>query len=170
MAQVRLALAPSLADVDASAQQLLVDAFPATTVALLPEWEASVGLPDPCAGEAPTIAARQGQVVARLSQPGGQSKAFLTAYAASLGYVIEISNYAPYRVGLNSCVDPVATDDWAFFLLINVNAPSAPVLECEFRRLVSAETVLVFIYGAVELAAEDGELLAAEDGSILATG
>ncbi|MGO4416609.1 putative phage tail protein, partial [Cupriavidus sp. KB_39] len=48
-------------------KNLLIDAFPATTYELLPEWEATLGLPDPCAGAAPSTQVRRNQVVARLT-------------------------------------------------------------------------------------------------------
>src|SRR5579883_2631705 len=70
----------------ARANALLVDAFPATTFELLPEWEETLGLPDPCIGDSPTIEQRVGQVVARFAQAGGQSVAFFTAYAEALGF------------------------------------------------------------------------------------
>ncbi|WP_197520275.1 putative phage tail protein, partial [Paraburkholderia tropica] len=47
------------------ANYLLIDSFPPTAYELLPEWESTLGLPDPCAGEAPTIPQRQAQVLAR---------------------------------------------------------------------------------------------------------
>src|SRR5262249_58307300 len=52
---------------------LLTDAFPATTDELLPEWEATCGLPDPCLGDDPLPSARRRQLLARLTDPGGQS-------------------------------------------------------------------------------------------------
>jgi uncharacterized protein YmfQ (DUF2313 family) len=63
--QVLAQLAPSYARSTARANYLLVDAFPATTYELLPEWESTLGLPDPCAGVAPTIPLRQAQALAR---------------------------------------------------------------------------------------------------------
>jgi uncharacterized protein YmfQ (DUF2313 family) len=45
---------PAFERLTARANNLLIDAFPGSTYELLPEWEATLGLPDPCAGEAPT--------------------------------------------------------------------------------------------------------------------
>lgn len=58
----------------ARANNLLVDAFPGMSAELLPEWEATLGLPDPCAGVAPTVAARNAQVLARFTGLGGSRR------------------------------------------------------------------------------------------------
>jgi len=60
----------------ARARALRVDSFPSTAFQLLPEREAALGLPDPCAGAAPTLQARRAQVTARLAGEGGQSVPF----------------------------------------------------------------------------------------------
>ncbi|NHO43360.1 DUF2313 domain-containing protein, partial [Acetobacter fabarum] len=52
------AWAASFARSSDRAGNLLVDAFPTSTTELLPEWEATLGLPDPCAGVNPSIAQR----------------------------------------------------------------------------------------------------------------
>ncbi|RSK77125.1 DUF2313 domain-containing protein [Pandoraea apista] len=70
----------------ARANNLLIDSFPGTAFELLPEWEKTLGLPDPCAGVAPTIEARRAQVVARLAAVGGQSVAYFIQLATNLGY------------------------------------------------------------------------------------
>jgi uncharacterized protein YmfQ (DUF2313 family) len=144
---------------------LLTDAFPATAVELLPEWEESLGLPDPCAGESPTIAEREGQVVARLTNTGGQSVPFFTGYAANLGYTVSIQEFAPARIGISRIGDPLNSEAWAH--VWRVNAPSVTVtyalcgsacvgdplatwgnavLECELRRIAPAHTVVQFAY------------------------
>ena len=63
---------------------LPAETFPASCVSLLSEWEASLGLPDPCAGPDPTIAQRQAHVVARLTQQNGPSIPSLVAFASAL--------------------------------------------------------------------------------------
>ncbi|NUB17341.1 DUF2313 domain-containing protein [Azospirillum brasilense] len=54
--QVLDGLAASYERQTADAAALLVDAFPASTTQLLPEWEASLGLPDACTGPAVGLA------------------------------------------------------------------------------------------------------------------
>jgi uncharacterized protein YmfQ (DUF2313 family) len=92
-------LALSQATTQARKNQLLIDAFPATTVELLPEWEASVGLPDPCSGPDASLAARQAHVVARIKNKGGQSIPYLVDYAFALGFVVTVTPFATLRFG-----------------------------------------------------------------------
>ncbi|MBB5414116.1 YmfQ family protein [Paraburkholderia atlantica] len=151
----------------ARANQLLVDAFPATTYELLPEWEATLGLPDPCAGSAPTIAQRQQQVVARLANSGGQSITYFVNFAAQLGYTVKIEQFTQARAGMLKAGDPCCGRDWNFAW--RVAAPASTivravagamaagdplaafgnaVLECEIRSVMPAHTIVLFSYGA----------------------
>jgi uncharacterized protein YmfQ (DUF2313 family) len=153
--QVRVldGLAGSLAALDASAQFLLADSFPAQAVSLLPDWEATLGLPDPCSGDTPSIPARQGQVVARLADNGGASVLDLTAYAARLGFTgmgtgiyVEAAAHAfavqapettvtPFQMGLSGMGDPF-------------QGFGNDVLECEISALAPAHTTVIYQYGA----------------------
>lgn len=163
--QVLSGLAPSYTRQNARANQLLVDAFPTTTIELLPEWEETLGLPDPCAGVSPTVYARRAQVVARIKSQGGQSAAYFIALAASLGYVVTITQFAPPRVGQARVGQPLNGSAWAHAWQINaalntivrsrvgtstVGEPLAywsnAVLECELREVMPAHTVLIFLY------------------------
>jgi uncharacterized protein YmfQ (DUF2313 family) len=149
----------------ARANNLLVDAFPASTEELLPEWEATLGLPDPCAGLSPTIQQRQAQVLARFTAAGGQSAAYYISLAATLGYVITITQFAPFRFGQSTFGTPLYGVAWAFAW--QVNAPtfsinqfkfgvdvfgepfsywSNNVLQCELQRFAPAHTYLLFKY------------------------
>jgi uncharacterized protein YmfQ (DUF2313 family) len=149
----------------ARANYLLVDAFPATTYELLPEWEATLGLPDPCAGPAPTIQLRRNQVVARLSNSGGQSIAYFVNFAAQLGFTVTITQFTQARAGMLKAGDPCNGPDWNFAWKITapVNtvvravagamaagdplaAWSNSVLECEFRAVMPAHTIPIFAY------------------------
>lgn len=145
------------------ANQLLVDAFPGSTYELLPEWESTLGLPDPCAGEQPSIQARRAQVVARLTATGGQSIAYFTAMAANLGYSITINQFMPSRFGKRFGT-PFGGEAWAHAW--QVNAPvntvqkavfggsfgppfaywSNNVLQCELLAAAPAQSVLNFSY------------------------
>ena len=147
----------------ARAQQLLVDAFPGSTYELLPEWEATLGLPDPCAGISPTVQARQAQVVSRLSSVGGQSIPYFIGVAAKLGYAVTVSQYVPSRFGA-SFGKRFGGADWAHAWQINAPTFSvnlnrfgggfgAPfswwnnnVLQCELAALAPAHTILNFSY------------------------
>lgn len=137
-------LAPSFQRSAAAANQLLADAFPATANGIpLPNWEATLGLPDPCAGPAPSLPQRQAQVLARFVGLGGSSVPFFTQYAATLGYTITITEYTPYTV--KSPVNaPMCGPQWAHAWLVNAPAGSNTVLQCEFETLAPAHTVVGF--------------------------
>ncbi|HEM7839791.1 TPA: DUF2313 domain-containing protein [Burkholderia multivorans] len=145
------------------ANYLLVDAFPASTYELLPEWESTLGLPDPCAGEAPTTEQRVAQVVGRLVATGGQSIAYYTAVAKAIGYAITIEQFVPSQFG-EAFGMPFGGDDWAFAWQVNAptftinsmtfggsfGTPFATwgnnVLQCELQRIAPAHTILNFSY------------------------
>lgn len=158
-------LGPTYERLTARANNLLVDSFPLTTIELLPEWEATLGLPDPCAGPSPTIEARRAQVIARFTAAGGQSQAWFISFAGKLGYTISITNYSPFRVGFNTVGQPLYGQDWAYAWTINaplntvryfragnsaVGEPLAywtnVVLECELNSVKPAHMVLLFSY------------------------
>lgn len=149
----------------ARANNLLVDAFPGMSAELLPEWEATLGLPDPCAGVAPTVAARNAQVLARFTGLGGQSAAYYISYAATLGYAITITEFAPARVGQSRVGQPLCGPAWAFAWQINAplntvirsrvgtaraGNPLASwgnaVLQCELTEIIPAHTIPIFAY------------------------
>lgn len=156
--------AVGFARVHARALALLKDAFPAGTEELLPEWEASLGLPDPCAGEQPLISDRQAQVVARFAFTGGQSVPYFIRYAGQLGYAVTITEFSPSRFGRPFGL-PFGGDAWAYHW--EVDAPSFSihpflfgadvfgtpfrswdnaVLQCELQRLKPGHTTLSFLY------------------------
>lgn len=160
------ALAPAYARNHARANALLVDAFPATCSGLLPEWEASLGLPDMCSGPAATTDARRAEVVAKLAQRGGQSVAYFTAVAARLGYSVRVEMFAPARAGVMRAGDAALGPAWAHTWRVVAPAQSvrrfragagtageplavwgnAP-LECTLARIKPAHTILQFAYG-----------------------
>ncbi|SIT43655.1 conserved hypothetical protein [Paraburkholderia piptadeniae] len=157
--------APTFTRLTARANQLLVDGFPASTYELLPEWESSLGLPDPCAGAAPTIAQRQQQVVARFANSGGQSIEYFIEFAANLGYAITIEQYTQARAGILKAGDPCCGYDWNFAWKITaplntviravagamaagdpLAAWGNAVLECEVNAVKPAHTIPIFAY------------------------
>ncbi|WP_434663440.1 DUF2313 domain-containing protein [Paraburkholderia sp. A3BS-1L] len=158
-------LAPSYERSTARANYLLVDAFPATTYELLPEWESTLGLPDPCAGVAPTIAQRQAQVLARFVGVGGPTIQSLTAFAANLGYTVTITQFVEARAGQMRAGDACNGTAWSYAW--QVNAPlntvtiatagamaagdplaswGNAVLECEMKAVMPAHTIPIFSY------------------------
>ncbi|MDN7544826.1 YmfQ family protein [Burkholderia cenocepacia] len=146
-------LAPIWARHVAANNYLLVDAFPSTTVELLPEWEAALGLPDPCAGESPTLAQRQAQVVARFANSGGASVSYFVDYARSLGFDVSITEFTPFRAGQQAAGDSVGSEGWAHTW--RVNAP--PVTVKYFRASRSGAGEPIASWGNSVLACEINE-------------
>jgi uncharacterized protein YmfQ (DUF2313 family) len=147
------------------ADALLTDAFPATAFELLPEWEATLGLPDPCAGAAPTLQQRRALVVARLSARGDQSVPYFIDRAAQLGFTITVREYAPARLGVMRLGDRMQGAAWAQAWAIQAPLQTIvpfrlgqsglgerfrswgnDMLECQLRSLAPAHTILTFQY------------------------
>lgn len=162
--QVLATLVEPLREMTDRAASLLSDAFPIAPVELLPEWEATLGLPDPCVGAAPTLLQRQQQVHARFVASGGQSVPYFTMTAANLGYPVTITEFAPSRFGRPFGL-PFGGEAWAHAwqvdaptftvepFLFGRNAFGDPfavwdntVLQCEMKRLSPAHTMLLFAY------------------------
>lgn len=109
------ACADVLAAVHARASVLSeTESFPPTSVELLPDWEAVLGLPDPCLPVPPSTAARQAAVAARLAATGGQSVPYFVQLATNLGATIELTEYAPFRCGVDNCYAAIRCAAWAY--------------------------------------------------------
>jgi uncharacterized protein YmfQ (DUF2313 family) len=164
-------MAPTLERVDAAAIALIADTFPASTTNFIDEWDAALGLPDPCLGENPTLEQKRAQIVARLIAPGGQSAQFYIDYAAALGFEIAITAFAPFRAGRSRAGDTLGGDAAPFTWLVTIlsdassaknaafragqghagdplssAAASHSTLLCELNRIAPAHTVLLFTY------------------------
>lgn len=155
LTQVVAALAPIWTRLEQRASDLVVDAFPATAVFLLPEWEAALGLPDPCAGPTPSISERQRNVVAQLVATGGQSVPYVRLLLAALGRTGTVIEFAPFRVDRSSVESPLSEDGWAYAWEVVVDplvpamqgvAASDAVVTCVLRRMCPAHTVLILAF------------------------
>jgi len=106
LAQTVFGLADYWGFVDGRAADLLeIESDPRTTVELLPDWERSFGLPDPCYAEPLSVYDRQVALVQRMTILGGQSRQFFIDAAAQIGYTISITEYRPFMVGIDRCGD-----------------------------------------------------------------
>lgn len=89
-----------LARLHTAAEQTLGQAIPERARSMLPELEASVGLPTPCLPElAPTLPARAQEAALRWRAIGGATPAYFVALARSAGFVTRITEYRPSRFG-----------------------------------------------------------------------
>jgi uncharacterized protein YmfQ (DUF2313 family) len=157
------ALAPTYARSTAAGAQVLIDTFPDATVNLLPEWEASLGLPDPCTPLNPTFQQRQQAVAAKWAARGDMTIGYYTTLAANLGYPITITEFSPFKFGETFGL-PLYGVAWAFAW--QVNAPTYEVeylrfgqplgepfatwgsseMQCRIRQAAPAHTVVLFNY------------------------
>jgi uncharacterized protein YmfQ (DUF2313 family) len=146
---VMSALGPTFNRHDERAHHLIKDAFPGTAVELLPDWEASLGLPDPCTGGNPSVDQRQAQAVARLLDSGGQSAPHFIDYAAALGFPITITYFSPFKVGASRCGDRISGEEWVYAWEVHGsihNRYPTSVLECELKNRAPAHTYPLFTY------------------------
>ncbi|WP_395391508.1 putative phage tail protein [Novosphingobium sp. BL-8A] len=142
-----LALAQEWARLDAAATTVLDQSLPGRNLDLITEWEESLGLPDPCAGENATLDQRTAQILTRFVGASGQSQAFFIAYAAALGFDISISVISPFRVEISTVESPLYDEDWLFVWVVtvvsNTGGLSTDVLGCEFNALKPAHTYVL---------------------------
>lgn len=160
------AIADLIAALHAFASNLVdVELFPATTNALIDLWERAWGLPDPCAPPNQTIAQREQALVARITDPGGLSRARLLQIAAAYGYLLAtITEFFPFRIG-SHIGDALADVNWRFVWRLNTNAATTitvfhigshcgdplrmwgdPLLECAIREHNRATRIVFFSY------------------------
>lgn len=160
-----LTLMPTWARLHGRLNDLIPEIFPCSTVELLPEWEATLGLPDPCIGELNTIPQRQAAVCAKFAARGGQSVEYFIAVAAALGFEITITQFSPFRAGWNRAGQPLCGEDWAHAWRVNVSntvvtwfragfstagQPLASwantMLECVLAHYAPAHTIILWSY------------------------
>ena len=153
-------LAEVYEDSNQDANDLLVQAFPATADEMLPEWEYTFGLPESTTAY---VSERQRRVVAALTNTGGQSVAYFIALAAALGFTITITQFTAYNVRKPVGV-PIAGDGWAHTWRVNARAADAitytptadvvpatpnfgnPTLDAVMGAFKPAHTVVIMAY------------------------
>jgi len=86
IALVLAGVSQEFARLDARAVDLLNEMDPADVSELVPDWEAIMGLPDPCLGLNPAFEDRRLAVRRRLVEVGGQSISYFIDIAVSQGY------------------------------------------------------------------------------------
>jgi uncharacterized protein YmfQ (DUF2313 family) len=165
MRQVLAGIAPTLERLEAAGYDLLTELNPATTVALIDDWEAVYGLPDACMTPATTLQQRRDRVLGRIRELGGQSKQYIVDVCARYGYTVTITEQRYFRAGLNRAGQPA--NGAAHVMSFVVNYPSQAVqrfragksragdplvtydndsLECIINRIKPAQTFAFFNY------------------------
>jgi uncharacterized protein YmfQ (DUF2313 family) len=148
--KVLRALATEHAEIQARADQLLLESDPRTTTEMIGDWEEALGLPpieslDP----QPTLDERRAAAAAKYAAVGGAAMQGLIDAAAALGFVITIIEYWPFvPAGMGSSLgDSLWDQEWNFFF--EVVAPSAAIgstLEQTIRAKKPAWTACGFTY------------------------
>lgn len=147
---------------------LIVDAYPSSTVELLQDWERALGLPDACVTTAQNAGERRAAVVSKLTRSSNPTPAFFVGLAAGLGYGATVIEYNPALAGLAVIGDRVFSEDWESTWAIQIpgdytvvryaEAGSAVIgdalatwgedaLECTILQYKPAHTTVIFIYG-----------------------
>lgn len=142
------ALAEELARIDARAQNLVDEAYPNTTLELLPDWERVAGLPGKCTGGLSNLQQRSNALMGVLTIDRSLSRAFFIAIAARLGFVITITELAGHTWRVNAVLDANAV-----YFRASVSVAGDPLvqslnnlLECAINTLKPAHTVVTFNY------------------------
>jgi uncharacterized protein YmfQ (DUF2313 family) len=129
---------------------LLVEAFPGTTVELIGEWEEALGLPDDCV--APTeYADRIAAIVARFVGTSGHNEADYRELAESLGFpgaLVTFTRLSAFRAG--DYAGDYLDNEVQWTATIEVVGTGDPVrealLECAFNARRRAHTQFEFVF------------------------
>ncbi|WP_448645401.1 YmfQ family protein [Pseudomonas mediterranea] len=167
IALVLSGVSQEFARLDARAVDLLNEMDPAYVSELVPDWEAIMGLPDPCLGLNPAFDDRRLAVRRRLVEVGGQSISYFIDIAVSQGYPdASITEHRAPRMG-RSRFGVARFGTWSAQFLWTLNTggrqrqgrrfgasywgerfgvnPGNP-LECQIRRAAPAHTVVQINY------------------------
>lgn len=152
---------------DARAFDLQNEMDPSSVSELVPDWEAIMGLPDPCLGLNPTFEDRRLAVRRRLVEVGGQSRVYFIDIALSQGYpAATITEHRAPRMG-RSRFGTAHFGTWyaQFMWALNTGGRQrqgrrfgasywgerfgsnpGDALECQIRQKAPAHTVVFFNY------------------------
>ena len=162
-----LGLAGALQEFDIGATALIDEALPASTLALLPEWERTVGLPDACSDLSQTIGGRRAAVIGALVSGEGAAISDIEVFARRWGYPVRVREPAAEANATGTALD-VTGGKWRFVWYVDIGlaarvrwmGPLSGVLdpvaaldaaftrefECRLRELVPAHTHMVIGY------------------------
>lgn len=152
---------------NAAAIDLLEVSFPATVDDLLPEWNESLGLPGVFGYTGTDLPTQQAQVVAALTDSGGQSAAYFIALAAGLGLTITINGFRATRVN-DPVTWPLYGPSWAHVWRVTASVEGDySVLMAIFPKYAPAHTVILWDVPGARLSTEDGATLITESGDAI---
>jgi uncharacterized protein YmfQ (DUF2313 family) len=168
LARFWLAIADEMVAVQGRDCDLLAESYPCGATELLPEWEATVGLPNECIPDVTSlpIAMQRQYVCAALAAQGGQSASYYMALAAAYGFPISITEHWPWAMGCAPLCTDTTVGNPGFWWTVSCStlpityitvgcwhlcdplytAAGQDLLECIIRRAAPAHTVVNFSY------------------------
>lgn len=154
--------APRLEAAEISADGLLLEMRPMTTLQMLPEWEGYLALPE-CSTANQTIESRRAAVVEKYYRKGGLQPWNIEKLAADLGFDIEVQELYPHHI-LRGCNYPLYQEKYRHVLRIYVKGitqayatcvddcltplvlQTAAILECTLNRFKMAGKYYEYYY------------------------
>lgn len=162
------AMAARILAAEVAMLDLLRQMDPRVATDLLPDWERLLGLPDDCAPSGQDLGDRQMAAYGRLTELGGQSRAYFIDLAERNGEPgVEISEFRPADC-TTDCDGSLLSDSDAHTWRVNIpraaqsvrimncNSPANAALqmytpsaiECFFNERKPAQTKVIFAYAA----------------------
>jgi uncharacterized protein YmfQ (DUF2313 family) len=165
-AQLVAALAPELARIEAGGEALLLELNPATATALLPDWEAYLGLPDVCTVPgSQSLGERRQAVVDKLTATGAPQLSYYLKLARQVGITTTIEEFRPARVGPTNAGDFLYGDGWPWGWVASApleayGTEAAAALACRLQRDAPQYTDVVVAFGRAQV---DGIVLKVDE-------
>lgn len=168
LTQVLGAIAAMLLAAQLKFEDLLDQADPRRATSLLPDWERAFGLPDTCTPAGQIVLDRQRAVYQRLTEQGGQSRAYFIDLADKLGEPdVTISEFGRMTC-VSHCNSALHSLADKFIWRVNIPRPvldlrlmtcnshansalqqyTPSAIECAFRERKPAHTSVTFAYAA----------------------
>lgn len=168
LTKVLSAIAAMLLAAQIRFENLLEQADPRRATSMLPDWERLLGLPDRCTPAGQQFFDRQGAAYQRLTEQGGQSRAYFISLADLLGEPgVTITEFSRFNCNSN-CNDALYSLADFFAWAVNIPRPaldlasfdsnspcdislqpfSPSIIECAITERKPAHTQVVFTYTA----------------------
>lgn len=120
---------------------------------MLDDWEAALGLPDPCAPAPKEASLRRARIRSKLSSSGGQNQAYFLEVLSQLGYVASITELTPFEMGQKGMGDPVGGGEWANTWEVavpgRVLSDVQQLLMCVINQIKPAHTAVTYSFGGL---------------------
>lgn len=121
--------APRLERAEASADNLLFEMRPESTLQLLPEWEEYLGLPECVAEPVTNLEYRRYAVVEKYHRKGGLQAWNIQKLATDLGFTVEVDETFPHHC-MRSCTYPLWEQKYRYILRVTVYGIPGAYMTC----------------------------------------